>query len=271
MRVYPISSILRWLFHGAFQQVLLWVPVLQPASEGSSPPDFWTDIYPRYVWGLTHDSRGRPNQQGITLWSIAARIAMRRAVDAVGDTARDAATAIVRGWLGYLSSRYPTFVAWVGSLDTKIGGWATSWLGSISEVIVKIYAMLPYGIRNGIQSWATLFDQVKSEVRQWALDRFTTTVQRAFQALAWINAFGVTLHNWYTQAHTWLDGFRSNPSAVVLGILGTTWSRVTQFDNLALTYYVNLWSNHAQTLADFLADPLGWLYDRIEDKLVREW
>jgi hypothetical protein len=41
--------------------------------------------------------------------------------------------------------------------------------------------------------------------------------------------------------------------------------------NNAFWFYVNLWGLHASDLSGFLADPAGWIYDRLEAYVERIW
>lgn len=271
MSVHPLADILEWYLHGIWQQVLLWVPLLRPASEPSIPPRFWREYWSYVWWNHDLDPARRPNRSWLRRWMTAVKEAFRVKVESVGDLARDAATRHVRGWLGWAQYGYTTFQAWIGVVESRVGAWVPGWASDLADAARRLYNWLPSEIRNSWQTWDGIWDEIKGLVWRWVTDRYEHARTLAYWAQDWIIWLANVLVAWYNNAHAFLDDFRHNARARVLSWLGAEYRRLLAFGANCLDFYFSLWSVHAQTLAAFLADPLGWLYNRAEDELVRRW
>jgi len=65
--------------------------------------------------------------------------------------------------------------------------------------------------------------------------------------------------------------FRWNPKPYVLAWLGPDIGKLLTFARDCVTFYYNLWGSGWRTLGDFVADPLGFLYSRLEQALTDRW
>jgi len=139
------------------------------------------------------------------------------------------------------------------------------------EALWNLWSWLPGDIRDNIVSWYDKFVAWYNAAISWAESRYEATRVWVANTGTWlVNGYN-TVRGWYDSAHGWLDDFRWNAYARVTGWLGTTWTRAVTFFASAGTFWYNLWGSHAADIGAFWADPLGWLYDRVEAELVRRW
>ncbi|GAH26761.1 unnamed protein product [marine sediment metagenome] len=269
--VYPLKDILEWYLHGIWQNVLIWIPLLRPSPEPYYPPQFWYEYWPRAWWNYGLDSTRRPDANWVWRWLTAVKEAFRVKVQNVGDVARDAAAVIVRYWLGYVQGAYTTFQAWIMAVEGRVGWWIPGWASNLADAAQRLYNWLPSAIRYSWQTWDQIWENIKASVRAWARARYDAAVGWASASWNWVTGWGNVFISWYNAAYLWLRAFQADPVGMVIGWLGPQWARLVRFALDCLDFWYNLWGSYAAILADFLADPLGWLYDRAEDELVRRW
>jgi len=153
--------------------------------------------------------------------------------------------------LGQVGPRheYPTLADWLEAVWTSVRSTLPTFISNLAAIV----AALPTNLRDWVQSE---YDAAKAKVATlWT----------------WLQGRGSLLSAFYDDVGVWIADFKQNPTGVILGILGGTWERLVTFDQGALGYFYDLWGTYRQTLADFLADPLGWIYDQAEDFLVSKW
>jgi len=194
-----------------------------------------------------------------------------RWIEEVGEWARDKAKDAARSWIGWVQYGYDTFSSWINALWGRFGPGMVWWSEHAVQALGKLWDWLPSAIKYGIRSWDDLFENAVEIARQWVKSTYAWLIERGKAAWDWVAGTGETLLSWWASARGVLDEFRVNPWAFIKSRLGPTWDRLTWYADNCLTFYTNLWSQYASDLSDFLADPGGWVYSRLETYLERIW
>ena len=276
----------RWqIFH------ILWRSRLYPLSD--SAPHWYRFSYPTRVWKEALDSHNRPTSEFLRYYIRAIwRWFVHKLREAWSDAIR-AVEATIRTLLGSLAYNFPTFHAWLVFVYEKMGAAVAIWSWNLADGINRLYEWVPYGLREGIQSWLDIFQYWYGRAKEWVIVQYGFALARAIDAWNWVIDVGDSLSAWYDatkawvldwaqnaaervrgvlgSAWAWLVSFYNDPGGTVLGLLGPAWTALVSWYEGPLTFYYNLWGSYATMLGDFLGDPLGWLYDRIEVEIVRRW
>jgi len=268
---YDLGAITWALLRGYAQLALDLIPLVSPWPEHGNPPTWW---WLASGWGDWYSHRDRndiPDRTFIESWMRSAWRALGLWIEEVGKWALDQAGDRVRGWIGYVQYGYSNFSQWIQSTYIRLGSGMVWWASTAVEGLGKLYGWLPPEIRMGLQSWAALWDSIVGRAKAWVQATYNLAISLGAQAFGWTVQVGNRLDGWYQAAHGVLDDFRANPSAFILARLGPTWTVLQAFATIAVPFYVKLWSDHARDLADFLADPAGWIYGKLESYLERRW
>ena len=246
---YSFSECIGIWWHGKWQRVLLAIPIIKPEREGNKAPAWFRDWAPAWVWAYWLDDDRRPTGSWLYWYDYAARNTFLSWFDDLKNTAVSESLYWVAGWTGKPKHGYYTLEDWLSAAWTRVTSTLPNWILQVQNAILTTY--------NGLQDWARA-----------RYDAFRVLAQAGWN---WITATGSLLSAFYDDVGTWIANFKRNPAGVILGVLGGTWETLVTFDQGALSYFYNLWGSYRQTLADFLADPLGWIYDQAEDFLVSKW
>jgi len=268
---YSFSECIGIWWHGKWQAVLLAIPLIKPEREGNKAPAWFRHWVPDWLWAYWLDDDRRPTTTWLYWYDYAAHNTFLSWFNALADRAINDSLYWVAGWTGKPKHGHYTLEGWLEAIRTRVGSWVPGWTTTLAVGLDALYWKLPVSIRGGYGSWSDLWDAIKDAVKDWARVRYD-----AFRVLAqagwnWITGPGSRLSAFYDDTHTWITNFKENPAGVILGVLGGTWQRLITFDQGALSYFYNLWGSYRQTLADLIADPLGFLYDRAEQYLVNKW
>jgi len=236
-------------WHGHLQRVKYDLPYIKPEREGNKAPAWFRDVYPAWYWDYYLDDDDRPTHIWLKNYFHAADRLFKTWLDRLKSTAISDAFAAAIGLTGRPKAGYYTIEDWITAFETWVYGPLYDW---ISDIIVDVY-------------------NLPGTLKAWARTRYDAAIAQIPAIQDWLNTTGATLRAFYNDTHTWIANFKGNPAGVILGVLGSTWARVVTFDQGALGYFYSLWGSYRQTLADFLADPLGWIYDQAESFLVRKW
>ncbi len=246
---YNFSEVLGIWWHGRWQAVLLAIPLIKPGREGNKAPAWFRVWYASWVWAAYLDADRRPTEQWLFFYDFAARGLFYSWLDDLRGRAVSDAFAAVVGLTGRPKHGYYTLSDWLEAAWTRVQFELPEWVWQLSGAITTA--------ANGVIAWARA--------------RYDDSLAKVATLWTWLQGRGSLLSAWYDQIGTWIADFAQNPRLVILGVLGGTWARLVTFDGGALSYYYNLWGSYRQTLADFLADPLGYLWDRIEDFILSKW
>jgi hypothetical protein len=268
---YALIDIASWTLHWIVQKILDIVPLVEPAPESSTPPSWWYKHYSYYDYVYALRTGNVPSSELCDRALRCLWLVLGDWVEEVGKWSRDEARSWTRVITGFVPSRYSNLAAWSGFLESVTGGWVPNWTTSLASGLARLWYLLPQSVRDGAASWPSLFAQARDDAISYIRSLYDVFTQYAYGAYYYVLTTGEELKQWYNGAHTLLDEFRVNPAAFIVARLGDTWSRLSSFDRDALIFYYNLWSLYAKTLAEFLADPLGWLYSRAERFLVERW
>lgn len=290
---YSFSAIWGWLYYGWVQRILHVTPLIKPEKVEGIPVTWWWDYYSSWDWYSNLGADKVPSSLWIKLWQNGTYLLLRQWVGEVGDGASDNAVAFVRGFIGYVQGAYPTFSSWLGAVSGWVGPLGLWWANNLTAGLNLVRSFIPEPIRDAASSWDDLWEAIKASVRDWVIGAYYWVSRWAEDSWNWVADVGTYIRGWYDIAHDWLDDFRWNaqtrvtgwlgsawtwlvgfwndPRGAILGILGAVWESLSTFARDALPYYYNLWGSYAETLGAFLEDPLGWLYDRVEDELIKRW
>ena len=250
---YSFPEVVAIWWHGRFQAVLLWIHgyvfLVKAEREGTKAPDWFVVWYDPWVWKYYLDADRRPTEQWLFFYNFAARGLFQNWLEDLRGRAVTDAGQWVWTWTGGPRHGYSTLADWLDATWTRVQSELPAWILDLGAEIAAAY----------------------NSLKTWARARYDDAVSKVAPLWTWLQTTGSLLSGFYDQVGTWIANFRENPSTVILGVLGGTWARLVTFDGGALSYYYNLWGSYRQTLADFLADPLGYLWDRAEAFLVERW
>jgi len=246
---YSLEEIAGWTIHGVTQYARYLIPLVDPLPEGLNPPSWWFNYYHYHNWTGTHDSAGRPSEEGIRLWLQGCWYLFGTWIDEAANGAREYALDIVRQWVGHWPSQYANFAAWV----------------------ISIRSMIPWQIRQGIKTWDALIDVARIAAIAWARERVDDLNAQTGQIRSQIFNDLLPTVRWVLNVQSDVNRVLNDPRQFVEQALGIRWQRLSEFTVGALSFYMSLWSNYHTVLHDFLADPLGYLYTRVEQEILKHW
>ena len=268
---YAITQILSWLFHALSQKIRILVPILTPSAEWGDPPDWWFWWYTWSDWYKNLNQYRVPNNDWVTMfWNGTFRV-FSTWCEEVGTWAYGEAKKKIREWVGYPEFGFSTFQAWLKNLWTNVSPATRWWYNTVTSGLDRLFDWLPNEIKIGGISWSSLWESIKTAVKQWVISTYHNLIMFGANAWSWVTATGASLKSWWDSAHALLDEFRANPTGFIISRLGTTWTRLVDFTNRCLNYYVQIWSQYAQLLADFLADPAGKTWEWLEQQWIKLW
>lgn len=286
-------TIVGYIFRFVLQYCLYWIPLLRTLPVGRDPPFSWWYYNTWWDWHGHIDSETRPDEHWIRQWGEMAFGSFKEHVLRAAEPYVNAARDWLYGLIGYVRSGYWSIGHWLSTVEGRLGTYLPWWTATIAAGLDWLRYKLPISIRDGWQSWTQLFDAIKATVWQWVLDRYEQARGWADSAIHWVWGTGAMLAHWYNRVVAWLDNFIANPygavtgwlgtawswlvgfwqngRAVVLGWLGWEWPSLVTFARTCLAFYHNLWSIGWQVLGDFVADPLGFIYTRLEQAIKDRW
>ena len=268
---WSFADVVRWMLFGFVQLVRERIPLIDPAPLYFNPPDWWWWWNGWADWYGHVDSRNVPDRAWCESWVRSCWLLLERWIDWQINLARSQTEQAIRNFTGRALHNFATISAWVEDVWLKVGVGRTWFASNLTEAVNWVAGKLPEGIKQGWQSWDSWLDGLGERVKQWVRTQYDNARAYAIGAYAWVLDRGEALSRWQDSVSGFLDSFRANPAGVVAAWLGDTWARLATFSRSALQYYYNLWGRHATTLSEFLADPLGFLYDRVEDYLCNKW
>jgi len=246
---YGFFEVIGIWWHGKWQAVLLAIPLIKPGREGNKAPAWFRAVWPSWVWAAYLDSDDRPTEQWLYYYDEASKRLFQSWLEDLKGRAVSDSLYWVAGWTGKPKHGYYTLEQWLEAVWTRATSTLPDWILQLSTAINTAY----------------------NDLKTWARSRYDAALGQVATLWTWLNTTGSLLSRFYDDTHTWIANFKQNPAGVILGVLGGTWGRLVTFDQGALSYFYNLWGSYRQTLADFIADPLGFLYDRAEQYLVNKW
>lgn len=276
--IYSLLSVLWWNLVGQYMYYIyaelnlstFWQRMLLPKFD-PGPPQWWRDSWWYAGWWNQNLDNRVPNPIFAMFYREAARDRYR---DWVKDAADQIATPLVNTLarlLGILWHGYASFSDWINAIRGRVGTWVPWWTSTLAAGLALLYGWLPSDIVSGAVSFYDKFLAWYETTKSWAQVNYdaakTWVANNASWVIDWINFLG----NWWYAAGEWLTAFKDDPYAVIAAALGPAWSIWTGIYGGIRDFYNNVWVPYKITLHDFLADPLGWVYDRVEDELIRRW
>lgn len=288
-----IWTLVEWFFYGLVRYVLFWVPVVNPFSvEVQIPWQWW---YYNDFWDWLHRDRvgGGPDEHWLRCWFKMVWGESKKLVLSEAARYTDNARNWLRDRIGALKVGFSNVGQWVDWLERRIGHYLPSFAPTVSAGLNWLRYKLPVEIRNGWQSWTQWIDAIKSSLGAWVRSVYDYAKERALASWAWVVDRGEFLRWWVDRVRGWVDAFRADPYGTITGWLGSAWAWLRSFRDRgrdivlgwlgpdihsailfwrdAVRFYYNLWSIGWRVLGEFVSDPLGYLYDRAERILIKEW
>lgn len=274
---YTLLNILKWNLYGQWMYFIFargystyWKNILLPRF-GDTVPRWWSEVHYDPGWWRNNLTDRIPNAAFMGRYRGAAKYHLE---GWIADKSRGIAKPLVdavKNTLGSLLHGYTTFSTWIETIRHRVGTYVPWWTTSLVAGLIWLRLRFPEGIRNATLTWSGLWESIKAAVRDWARARFDAAMlwvaNSAPWAVTWINTLGA----WYSLVAAWVTNFKNNPYGTIAGWLGTAWSVWLGIYSDILTFRNEVWVPFKVTLHDLLADPTGWLYDRIEDELIRRW
>lgn len=286
-------TLIDWGFYGLVRYIMVWIPFVTPFHVGKSLPSQWWKYNSYGDWLHKDDNKGGPDEHWCRAWlkMVAGEFESRfidKAKDVIGDI-----KGYLLGKLGYIKSGHSSMGSWVGWLNGLVGSALPGWAYSVTWGLGWLRDRLPTAIQQGWKSWDSLFESIKTSVKNWVMAVYDAFKSKALDAWSWVVYSGGMLVSWYNAVKGWIDHFRSNPYGYIAGLLGWGWSwllafaaapvgfvlawlgndwKVLQsFAQGPLGFYYNLWSNWADLLCEFVNDPVAFIYARLERALSDRW
>ena len=288
-----IWTILDWILYGLIRYVLYLIPLVKaPRVYRSMPSEWW-----RYNWysDWLHldDDGGYPDERWCRCWLEMAFGELQRLATDKARPYVDQAKAALLKVIGYVRSGYSSLGDWVNHLQMLVGESVPFFAVNLTGAAAWLYYRLPASIRQGWRGWDATWEWIKETVRAWARSRYDEAKFWASRAWDWMLHTGAILRRWQERVEVWIDhvrgnsygwmtsllgpawfwllGFWSDARAIVLGWLGPDWPKLVTFSRDCISFYYNLWSAGWRVLGDFVADPRGFILDRLESALMDRW
>jgi len=268
---FGFQQILGWWLDGLWRHICATLGMTWFLPENESPPAFWYEWFSWWDWIWNLSPTGKVNSTITRNWLWACHRFWGRWTEAVADDARLFATSTVRGWYGYVLHGYETLQEWVDAIRGRVGTWVPSFATNLAQAAYLLWLWLPADITSGLVSFYDKFSAWHDAALDWVRGYVDTAKAWAYGAYAWVLGMGETLKVWYNNVHAWLDDFRANTYWRVTQLLGNTWTWTQVFFESAGIFWYNQWAWYGAEIGAFWGDPLGWLYDRVEDELCRRW
>lgn len=269
--VWSLGEITWALLRGVAQLALELIPLVDPWPEDGGPPTWWWNGSNWFDWYMHRDARHIPDMQFIEGWLRSAWNTLGIWVEDVGKWAKGEAQTWARSVTGYALYGWSSFSNWIDSIGIRLGSGMVWWEQTAVKALDKLWNWLPPEIRTNVQSWGALFTAIVQRAKDWVIASYHALIALGALAWNWVSATGNSLKIWWDSARGLLDEFRSNPTAFILGRLGSVWTRLVWFANNILDFYTSLWSQYASDLSAFLANPAGWIYDKLEVYVEHIW
>jgi len=288
-----IFLILDWIFYGLVRYILYLIPLVKAPKVYRRAPLQWWSYNGSWDWSQRNADNGHPNDHWCRSW-------LEMAFGELQKLATDKARPYVdqvKNWLldriGYIRSSFPSLGAWVNWLQRAVGESVPYFAANLAGAASWLYFRLPASVRQGWRDWDAIWEWIKASVRQWAQVRYDAAKGWAWDAVTWVVHAGDQLLRWRDHVAGWIDhvrgdsygwivsllgpgwswllGFWANARATVIGWLGPDWPKLVTFSRDCVTFYYNLWSAGWSVLAEFIADPKGFIMDRLEQVIMDRW
>lgn len=285
--------VLEAILYGLVRYVLALIPLIKAPHVRIGPPAKWWDYNGWLDWLHFVADDGHPDEHWARSW-------LEMAFGELANYATDRARPYVdqvRGWLlgviGYIKAGFGSMGSWVNWLQNAVGDAVPWFAANLTGAAFWLYFRFPAEIRQGWRSWADIWELIRESVRQWARARYDEARAWAYSAVQWVNTTGDQIRHWRDSvagvidqirynpygwitgklgsAWVWLVGFWGDARATVIGWLGPDWPKLVTFSRDCVSFYYNLWSAGWRVLGDFVSDPRGFVFDRLEQAILDRW
>ncbi len=276
--IYSLLNVLWWNLTGQYMYYLhfslslspFWTRMLLPRF-WTGPPQWWLDSGYRPEQWTANLTSGIPNHYFASYYRSAARARFQDWIENAADRIATPLVNVVATLLGYLYHGYPTFSAWLIAIRGRVGAWVPSWADHLAHAAVRLFDWLPSDITAGVVSFYDKFVAWYEVTKSWARVQYDTARNWVANIAPWLIAGYSTVRTWYDLVSTWVTNFKNNPYGTVAGFLGYAWTALEGMYWDLSVFMNTVWVPFKITLHDFLADPPGWMYDKVEDELCRRW
>jgi hypothetical protein len=193
--------------------------------------------------------------------------------------------------VGTLPDPFLTIPEWLLAIRGWIGEILPEWASDIVDGLWTLWNLLPEPIRDGLLTWAEFLATAPEAIQDWVREYIGWAIGWVIELWDWYIDLGQGLTDWWLWAHDQLDDLLNdaygwivrhlgkvwefliwlwgNPTGAVASWLSPWWDQLVTFATDCLDFWYNIWGEYAEDLAEFLADPLEFLWNRGETWLNR--
>lgn len=238
---------------------------------GTTAPQWWLDTWYVSAWWRDNLENGKPK---LNFWVFYRSAARDRFSDWVAQAADNVARPLadaVSNLLGSLLHSYTTFSDWIEGIRNRVGTWIPNWTSNLATGLNYIKMKLPQSIFSYPYTWDSIWEGIKTAVKDWARLRFDDAMTWVANIAPWLITGYNLVRGWYDLVHSWVTNFKANPYGTIAGTLGAAWTFLSGSYTGLRDFYNNVWVPFKVSLHDFLDHPMLWLYDQVEDYLCERW
>lgn len=283
-RIYTLLEILWWSLLAQWMRFVYtrgwdawWTYKLLPRFYKGAPEWFtcgwaWASLWDDNLVDCNPGTgKCRPNTAFYLHYRRVARDRFQDWIDDAADTVARPLVNAVSALLGTLYHGYTTFSTWINAIRGRVGSWVPWWADHLAHAAVRLFDWLPSDITAGLVSFYDKFVAWYEATKLWVQVHYDAAKNWVANVAPDLTAGYITVRNWYDVVATWVTNFKADPYGTVASWLGAAWTTWIVLRYAIVDFYNNVWVPYKITLHDFLADPLGWTYDRVEDELIRRW
>lgn len=268
---YSILQILGWLMQGLYLWALDLAPIVNPPAVSHSPPYWWYHYYSSWDWYIHLQAGDIPDSTLCQYWVQGCFRLLAYWVEEVGNWAVDWAEEQVRRYTGLPDFGYTTFQAWLTAIRIVLGTGRVVWANDLVDAAYRLYLWVPARIRHGLSTWNELLSAAADVVRAWVTEKLAPLIITVTLIKALVENELRNLQAWVTGVRLVVDLFVQDPGGYITGALGPDWVRLVVFSRDCLVWYYNLKQLWGRELTAFLANPKGYLWSKLEERILELW
>jgi len=284
-----LPSFITYFLHGILQSILLWAPLVEPLQEATTPNPWWYPCEIHELWAYLLDANQRPTAEFMDLYWDCLWSKFRGQITQGYNAAIGNRVIPIWQTIGDLGETFDTISEWLWTLWFKIGEVLPEWAFDVTEGLWALWNWLPEPIREGLQTWTEFLAAAPEAIQDWVIEFIGWAIDWINELWEWYTLLGQALTIWWQWAkgvltdivsdgYGWLARtlgaawsfliwFWADPTGAIASWLSPWWDQLVTFAGDCLDYWYNLWGSYAEDLAEFLEDPMEFLWNIGEDWL----